>query len=104
MKIEKSNYKLVINQYLMQKLNKIISAINYTEWSGHLLYRIKSGSIEQNNLTLEAVDLILMDIGSSAYTEFDTGDELSDYMFDNDMMDGNTYAGLLHSHHSMAKI
>lgn len=46
------------------------------EWSGILIFSIEEGSIDvPNSLVLKARDVYLMDIGSSAYTEYEFGQE-----------------------------
>jgi hypothetical protein len=46
------------------------------EWSGVLIFSIEEGSIETpSSLVLKARDVYLMDVGSSAYTEYEFGQE-----------------------------
>ena len=48
------------------------------------------------------VDLFVMDIGSSAYTEFKESADIISYRIDNNLLDEDIYEGLIHSHNSMA--
>lgn len=69
------------------------------EWSGILFYKYK-GSFKENNISFEAVDFLLMDIGSSGFTEFDMNADVSAYMVEKpELLDCKT--GLIHSHAAM---
>lgn len=74
------------------------------EWSGPLFYVIKEGSIEEpEKLVIELKHILLMDIGSGAYTAFKVEDEIIDVFdkFPNAMKD-KWAQGLIHSHNNMA--
>jgi proteasome lid subunit RPN8/RPN11 len=93
---------------------EVLSIITYfhskekVEWSGSLFYSVQSGSIEDpDNLVLKAEYIHLMDIGSSAYTEFDMSADLFMSVFENNpsleekLMGGELRIGYVHSHHVM---
>jgi hypothetical protein len=70
------------------------------EWSGILFYTY-SGLFEDNSLEIKCVDILLMDIGGVATTEFNMSPEVISYMTDHpELLDCQT--GLIHSHHSMS--
>jgi hypothetical protein len=74
-----------------------------TEWSGVLIYDTVEGSVnDPENWVIEAEDMILMDIGTGSYTEydFDPEDEYSYDTYCNAMMEGKKL-GHIHTHHSM---
>lgn len=102
-KIVHSNktYKLVITDELESKIRFMCSISPDNEWSGVLFYSIE-GDMENhdNNLTVIAEDFCLCDVGSSAYTEFETKPEVVNYMCVNDLI--GKYMGLIHSHDKMA--
>lgn len=96
--------KLKLSSDLVNKIHLIHYKVDKnTEWSGILKYKILEGSIEDpENLIILAEDLLLMDIGSSAYTEydFDTSDEkVANFILDA-QLNGSKY-GHIHSHHNM---
>lgn len=88
------------------KLQKIIDYLHYkvgsTEWSGILFYKLVKGNLQDlQDLEFEADFLYPMNIGSSAYTEFDyTGEVANAYDIFEEGLEQST--GLVHSHHSMA--
>ena len=92
--------KLIISEELESKIRFLCNKFQSNEWSGVLFYEA-SGSLENNDLSLVAKDLLLMDIGSASYTEFDESVDIAAYLVDNlDLI--NCHTGLIHSHHSMA--
>jgi hypothetical protein len=83
-------------------LHKVVK--QNTEWSAILLYSNAEGSIDDAaNWKINVEDLILMDIGTSAYTEYDM--EADDaYATDKwmDHLEKGGKIGHLHTHHNMA--
>jgi len=93
--------KLILSQVLVNKIHILHAKVaRNTEWSGILRYKIQEGNIEDpSNLVLVAEDILLMDIGTSAYTEynFDTSDKkVVDFILDA-QLNGSKY-GHIHSH------
>ena len=91
-------YKLVINKNLEYKIRHMCSNVHKDEWSGILFYKY-TGSFN-STIEFEALDFILMDIGYSTYTEFDSSPEIINYMIENNLLD--SVIGLIHSHNNMA--
>lgn len=91
---------LVVTTNLESKIRKLCEIIHTIEWSGILFYKIE-GSIE-DTLTIKCIDLYLMDIGTSTYTEFDITPDVLSYMMDNDLTNNGIYHGLIHSHNLMS--
>lgn len=78
----KKHAKLLLPKDLLLKIHYLHHKIKQVEWSGILMYKVKSGSIEDpENLVLEVVDFALMDIGTSGYTEYDFSAN-DDYMME----------------------
>ena len=101
-KIESSSYKMIISKELEKKIRFVCSKIHNIEWSGVLFYT-HEGDFEDNSLVITAQDMIVLDIGDGATTEFKCSDpDVISYMLDNDLLDCDT--ALIHSHHSMARI
>ena len=71
------------------------------EWSGRIFYKIIKGTIKDpKNLKLEAVDVYLEDKGSSAYTEYESQEDIMDLFEHNPQLE-DCRAGMIHSHNSM---
>ncbi|MBQ9392001.1 MAG: hypothetical protein IJU02_07440 [Lachnospiraceae bacterium] len=83
------------------KIRHLCSVIHDVEWSGTLFYTY-TGSIENNNLEINCVDLFVMDIGSSGQTEFAESPDIVTYRVEHNLLDSNIQEGLIHSHNNMA--
>lgn len=74
-----------------------------TEWSAILLYDSLEGSVDDpNNWVIRVKDLILMDVGTSAYTEYDMeadDEHATDKWMDH--LEAGGKMGHLHTHHNM---
>ena len=80
------------------KIRHLCSKVFNTEWSGNLFYKM-TGTFADNNIEITCVDILPMDIGSSAYTEFEMSPEVATYMVENpELLDCKM--GLIHSHQS----
>lgn len=92
-------YKLVISIDVERKIRHLCNKISQVEWSGTLFYTY-NGSYEKGDLEIKCVDIFPMDIGSSAYTEFDMSPDVIAYMTDHpELLD--CQIGLVHSHNVM---
>lgn len=98
MRKSKSSYKIIVSKFLEKKIRHLCQNIPTTEWSGMLFYK-KGGEFQDGTLIVTAVDLVLLDIGTSTYTEFDITPEVVAYQVDNDLLDCEI--GLIHSHNVM---
>ena len=93
-------FKIIISDFLENKIRYLCSKISSVEWSGVLFY-IPEGSIETNDLVIRAIDLFPMDIGTSAYTSFNTSPDTINYMVNHlELMEPNVNQGLIHSHNT----
>lgn len=92
------SYKLVVSEYLEKKIRHLCQNISAIEWSGMLFYK-SSGEFSDGSLVITAVDLVLLDIGVSTYTEFDITPEVINYQVEHDLLDCSV--GLIHSHNNM---
>lgn len=93
-----SQYKLIIPSYAQGKINYLCEKFPSTEWSGVLFYTVK-GSFETEDLELEVKDLLVLDIGTTTYTEFTSSAKIPQFMIEKGLLE--TQMGLIHSHHSM---
>lgn len=83
------------------KIRHLCSVVHDVEWSGTLFYKY-SGSLDDGTFEVTCVDLYVMDIGSSAYTEFKESADVISYRIANDLLDEDIMEGLIHSHNNMA--
>ena len=93
--------KLILPENVITQINYLHGKVGKEEWSGMLLYDVKSGSpAKPETFVLEAKHIFLMDIGSPAYTEYETDADIVD-IYDNieEAMEWKT--GHIHTHHSM---
>lgn len=91
-----SSYKIIITKELEKKIRFVCSKVSRVEWSG-VLYYTHEGEFDDGSLTIIAKDMIVLDIGNGASTEFKCSDpDVITYMVDNDLLDCDM--GLIHSH------
>ncbi len=93
--------KLILPENIITQINYLHGKVGKEEWSGMLLYDVKSGSpAKPENFVLEAKHIFLMDIGSPAYTEYEADADIVD-IYDNieEAMEWKT--GHIHTHHNM---
>nr|DAQ12977.1 MAG TPA: hypothetical protein [Crassvirales sp.] len=95
-------FKIVIPVEVEKKIRFLCKNIWDVEWSGVLFYKVE-GAFEDKSLTIRCVDLFQMDIGTSAYTEFNVSPDMATYMVDHpELLEEGIYQGLIHSHNNMA--
>lgn len=95
-------FKIVIPAEVEKKIRFLCKNIWDVEWSGVLFYKVE-GAFEDKSLTIRCVDLFQMDIGTSAYTEFNVSPDMATYMVDHPkLLEEGIYQGLIHSHNNMA--
>lgn len=95
-------FKIVIPAEVEKKIRFLCKNIWGVEWSGVLFYKVE-GAFEDKSLTIRCVDLFQMDIGTSAYTEFNVSPDMATYMVDHpELLEEGIYQGLIHSHNNMA--
>lgn len=95
-------FKIVIPTEVEKKIRFLCKNIWDVEWSGILFYKVE-GAFEDKSLTIRCVDLFQMDIGASAYTEFNVSPDMATYMVDHpELLEEGIYQGLIHSHNNMA--
>lgn len=95
-----TSYKMNIPADVEAKIRHLCSIIHDVEWSGILFYTCK-GSFEKGDFEVTCVDICVMDIGNSGYTEFIDSPDIATYRIDNDLL-GDIHEGLIHSHNKMS--
>lgn len=100
----KEKATIILTEDVINKIDILHNEVEKnTEWSAILIYKTLEGSInDPENWKMEVVDVIPMDIGSAAYTEYDY-DANDEYSFEKivDYMSEGFRLGHLHSHHNM---
>jgi hypothetical protein len=86
---------LKLHDKLIAKIMYNCSLIHNREWSGVLFYKHNG---DWDNLEIEAVDMLLMDLGEPAFTQFNVTADIMNYMVMNDLIE--YHVGLIHSHQS----
>lgn len=95
-------FDIIIPTDVENKIRYLCNKIYNIEWSGILFYTY-TGSYKDKSLKIYCKDIHLMDIGNTTYTEFYMSPEVIAYMTEHqELLD--CQVGLIHSHHSMAKI
>lgn len=95
------SFDLFIPREVEAKIRHLCSVVHDVEWSGTLFYKY-SGSIDAGDFKVTCVDLFVMDIGSSAYTEFKESVDVISYRAENDLLGDDIFEGLIHSHNNMS--
>lgn len=86
-------FDLVITDKVERKIRWWCSKLPDNEWSGVLFYDYK-GSFKKNNLSLKAVDFLVLDIGTSGHTEFNEDERIISYACSQGLV--NQQVGLIH--------
>jgi len=91
---------LNINKQIEEQIDLLHTVVGAKEWSGVLLYTV-NGDID-SNVDVEVQGLFPMDIGTSAYTEYEFDENIMD-MYDMypDALDKQWRLGHIHTHHNM---
>jgi proteasome lid subunit RPN8/RPN11 len=99
-----SKATVVVSEEVNDKIIHICKLINNKEWSGLLLYSIEGDIDSPSNLVCTIRDIYVMDIGTSAHTQFkyDGSEIATAYMENEDWIINNYRLGLIHSHVDMA--
>lgn len=90
---------MLVPSKVEEKIRYLINKFPHTEWSG-ILFFTHTGSFEDNTLTLTCEDLLLMDVGTSGWTDFEVTPDVATYIAENpDLFFAEM--GLIHSHHTL---
>lgn len=98
MKLVKSatTFKLNIPSEVEAKIRHLCSRVHEVEWSGTLFYKVQ-GSLEDNSLIATCIDIFVMDIGTSAYTEYNESPDVIAYMCQHpELLEEGVFEGLIH--------
>lgn len=76
--------------------------VHDVEWSGTLFYTV-TGSLDEGTFEATCMDICVMDIGTSGFTNFKDTSDIIDYRINHGLLRPGIYEGLIHSHNNMAK-
>jgi hypothetical protein len=87
----------ILNQvkFLCRKIAKV-------EWSGVLFYSVEGSIQDPENMVLTIEDILPMNKGTQAYTEYSFDERVINYMMENETMEKGWKMGHIHSHNTMA--
>lgn len=91
---------IVPSQNVINQIKFLCNAFPDVEWSGHLFYKILEGDIH-TTCKIELIDILPIDIGSSAHTEFEPDERIMQYKMAHPDRD-DYLEGMIHSHNKMA--
>jgi hypothetical protein len=94
------NPKVLISEDLWYKICRFHQLFGDTEWSGPIWYKMKGDINKPDELEIEVIHFMLKDIGSSAHTEYEFGEEMID-VFEEMPELMQAKMGHLHTHHNM---
>lgn len=97
----KEKGKIILTPKVINQIMYLHANIGKTEWSGILLYDVISGHPSKPaDFVLKAEHIFLMDIGSAAFTEYETDGDIVD-IYNNIENAMDMKIGHVHSHHDM---
>ena len=84
---------------MLDKIKYLNSKCSNIEWSGVGVMKV-DGDISDDTLKLHVIDLLLKDVGTAGYTEYDWGTTLAEYFEENEDKWPVMFFSI-HSHHNM---
>ena len=95
-------FNIDIPENVEKTIRLLCNEVHTIEWSGVLFYTVE-GSFDDGSLKIKCLDILVMDIGVSTYTEFNDNPDVVSYRIDHpELLQPNVYEGLIHSHNNMA--
>ena len=99
---EVQGVQLEISDKAQSQIDYLLRKFPNTEWSGMMVWDIVEGSLKSpTDLKLIVEYVLLMDIGSAAYTEYDNNAQLMLDLYDEYPDAMTKRIGHIHSHHNM---
>lgn len=98
-----ASFDLIIPEEVEAKIRHLCSKVHDVEWSGTLFYTVE-GSLDDGTFKATCVDICVMDIGTSGYTEFKDTEDIIAYRLDHrdTLLREGVYEALIHSHNNMS--
>lgn len=95
-----TSFNLIIPEDVEAKIRHLCTKVHNIEWSGTLFYKVE-GSLDDATFKATCLDICVMDIGTTGYTEFKDTPDIINYRVEHELLQQGIYEGLIHSHHSM---
>ena len=97
-----TTFKLIIPQEVEAKIRHLCNRVHDVEWSGTLFYKVE-GSLDEGSLVATCLDICVMDIGTTTYTEYNEAPDVVAYMCTHpELLEDGVFEGLIHSHNNMS--
>jgi hypothetical protein len=91
---------VTVPQHFVDKVKYLCRAIPKVEWSGVLFFKFLGNMQKPETVSIELVDIYLMDKGSSTYTEYSSDETIVEHIMSNpDLL--SCHRGQIHSHNVM---
>lgn len=97
-----ASFDLIIPEEVEAKIRHLCSKVHDVEWSGTLFYTVE-GSLDDGTFKATCVDICVMDIGTSGFTDFRDTPDIINYRLEHGLLRAGIYEALIHSHNNMAK-
>lgn len=97
----KDSIKVNLTEQVFNKIRTLCSIINEVEWSGAIFYDIEGSFQKPQDIKIIVHDLIPLDKGNSAYTEYSFDERLMEYAMKKGYLERAMKIGHIHSHHNM---
>lgn len=99
----RSTFKIEIPEAVEAKIRHLCSRVYDVEWSGTLFYKVE-GSMEDGSFKVICLDIFVMDIGTSGFTDYEDSPEIIQYRVAHRdlLLQPGVYEGLIHSHNRMS--
>lgn len=89
-----------MSEEILNKIKYLCKLINKDEWSGVLFYSIEGSIKDPLTFKIKLEDILPLDKGTSAYTEYELDDRFVEYLMEDEKR-MNWYVGHIHSHNTM---
>lgn len=99
--IKNTTIKVILPDSFVDKVKFLCRQIPKVEWSGVLFYEVKGSIKRPDKLKLICKDILLMDKGSKAYTEYSYDEDVVTHQMENPEL-LECKIGHIHSHNTMA--
>jgi hypothetical protein len=83
----KGNPKVILSDTVWEKMKFLCTYINTVEWSGCTFYSIEGDLTKPDELSILVHDMIPLDKGSAAFTEYNFDGRVMKYMNEMDYFD-----------------